>query len=253
MIKLENVFAGYRKKEVLHGVDLAIEDGKIVTLIGQNGCGKSTLIKAMLGFIPMTQGSVYLNELCVKGAPPQKVAQQAAYLPQIHQNGDISVGRLVLHGRFPYLSYPRTYRQEDKEIAQQAMERMGIANLSDVPVNELSGGLGQKAYIAMALAQKTPIIVMDEPTTFLDIGEQMKFMQLCRMLASEGKTVVLVLHDIACALSLSDRIAVMQNGRILQYGTAQEIMETDVIYKLYGVRVRKIETQSGTQYYYERS
>ncbi len=253
MIKMENVSSGYRKKEVLHKVSLSVEDGKIVTIIGRNGCGKSTLIKTMLGFIPMTQGSVQLNGVSVGNAAPQKVAQTAAYLPQLHQNGDISVGRLVLHGRFPYLSYPRNYRKEDKEIAHKAMERMGIAGLSQVPLGELSGGMSQKAYIAMALAQETPIIVMDEPTTFLDIGEQLKFMRLCRELAAGGKTVVLVLHDIASALSVSDQIAVMQEGRIVRFGTPQEILESDVLQKLYGVCVRAIETQSGVQYYYERS
>ncbi len=252
MIKIENVSAGYRKKEVLHGVSLSVEDSRIVTIIGQNGCGKSTLIKAMLGFVPMTQGSVQLNSVAVSQASPQKVAQTAAYLPQMHQNGDISVGRLVLHGRFPYLSYPRSYRKEDKEIAYNAMERMGIAELSQVPLSELSGGLRQKAYIAMALAQQTPIIVMDEPTTFLDIGEQMKFMQLCRELTAEGKTVVLVLHDVISALSISDRIAVMHHGRIIQFGAPKEILESDALQKLYGIRVCTIETQNGVQYYYER-
>ncbi len=251
MIEITGLCSGYRRRQVLHGIDLSVPDGSVLTILGPNGCGKSTLLKSMLGFVPLSAGEVSLNGLSVAHASPRQIAQTAAYLPQQRSAGDLLVGQLVLHGRFPYLHYPRTYRTEDREIARQAMEEMGIAALADTPLRELSGGMRQKAHIAMALAQQTPIIVMDEPTTFLDVGQQVKFGRMVQKLAQGGKTVVLVLHDVLAALTISNKIAVISEGQLLCCKTPSQILSSQVLEHLYGVKISAVETASGTCYYYQ--
>lgn len=251
MMELKNVSSGYGKREILHGVNLTVQKGEILTLIGSNGCGKSTLLKTMLGFLPLLDGEILMDGASIRELSSAEIARRAAYLPQTRNVADISVGRLVLHGRFPYLQYPRKYRKEDFAIAGDAMKRMGIEEWEDTPLSELSGGMRQKAYLAMALAQEAPIIVMDEPTTYLDIGQQMKFIDLVKDLAKSGKTILLVLHDMLLAWMLSDRIAVVADGTIRETGTPEELLERQVLEKLYGVSIRKVETEHGAHYYYE--
>ena len=173
MISMENVSAGYGKCEVLHKVSLEISGEGITTLIGANGCGKSTLLRVLLGFLPLWDGDVRIDGISLKEMPGAELAKRVAYLPQGKDVPDISAERMVLHGRFPYLSYPRRYRKADYEIAEAAMEQMGILPFAGKQMSRLSGGMRQKVYIAMALAQQAGIIVMDEPTTYLDIGQQL--------------------------------------------------------------------------------
>ena len=162
---------------------------------------------------------------------------------------DISADRMVLHGRFPYLNYPRRYREADFQIAREAMRQMGMEELAGMQMSRLSGGMRQKVYLAMALAQEAPAIVMDEPTTY--IGQQMKFAGIVRRLSGEGKTIVLVLHDILLALKISHRIAAVAEGRISWSGTPEEMLEENVAERLYGVAVGAVRTDGGEQYYYK--
>ena len=167
-----------------------------------------------------------------------ELARSIAYLPQGKNVPDISADRMVLHGRFPYLNYPRRYRESDFQIAREAMRQMGMEELAGMQMSRLSGGMRQKVYLAMALAQEAPAIVMDEPTTYLDIGQQ-------------GKTIVLVLHDILLALKISHRIAAVAEGRISWSGTPEEMLEENVAERLYGVAVGAVRTDGGEQYYYK--
>lgn len=249
MLKICNMSAGYEKEAILHDINLEIPSGKITTIIGNNGCGKSTLLKSIVGFLPLLEGDIFINTTSVKTLSSGELAKQIAYLPQSKNIPDITVGRLVLHGRFPYLQYPRRYQKKDYALSQQAMDQMGIAHLAEKPLTELSGGMRQKTYIAMALAQEAPYIIMDEPTTYLDIAQQLKFAEIADQLSSQGKTLILVLHDILMALKLSDRIAVMKEGRIVRYGTPDEILESGIIEEIYGVQIQKIQTENGLQYY----
>jgi len=251
MLKIQHLHAGYGKTEILHDINLTAEKGTITTILGCNGSGKSTLLKSIVKAIPY-EGQIWVSGMDSKKLSSQELAQQVAYLSQGKNVPDISVGRMVLHGRFPYLSYPRRYRKEDYEIAQEAMKQMDIAALSEQPMAELSGGMRQKVYLAMALAQQAPVIVMDEPTTYLDIGQQLKFAQLARQLADSGKTVLLVLHDILMALQLSDQILVLEKGRITEQGTAQSILDSKVLERIYDVRIGFVDGEKGRQYYYER-
>ena len=156
---------------------------------------------------------------------------------------------MVLHGRFPHLSYPRHYREEDRRIVRQALAAVDAADLAARPVTELSGGQRQKVYLAMAIAQQTPSILMDEPTTFLDIAHQLGVMELSRRLARQGKAVVLVLHDLPLALSGADRLAVLANGRLVQCGTPEEIYQSGVLEPVFGIRQGRMMTADGWQYY----
>lgn len=251
MIELEQVRAGYGKTEVLHGVDFKTKQGEITTIIGTNGSGKSTLLRALLGFLPVWAGDVRIDGISIKNMSRAELARSIAYLPQGKNVPDISADRMVLHGRFPYLNYPRRYRESDFQIAREAMRQMGIEELAGMQMSQLSGGMRQKVYLAMALAQEAPAIVMDEPTTYLDIGQQVKFAQTARQLAGEGKAVILVLHDILLALKISSRIAAVGEGKIVWSGTPEEMLEQDVANRLYGVAVGAVRTEAGTQYYYE--
>lgn len=251
MIEVKEVSAGYGKREILHDVNLRAEEGKITTLIGSNGSGKSTLLKALLGLIPVSGGDIMLDGISARGMSRTEIARRIAYLPQGKNVPDITAGRMVLHGRFPYLSYPRRYRESDFQIAEDAMRRMGIRELAERQMAELSGGMRQKVYLAMELAQQAPAIVMDEPTTYLDIGQQLRFMEMINKLSENGKTIILVLHDILLALKISHRIAALQEGRIVRCGTPEEILESGIIRSLYGVTVRTVRTKTGIQYYYE--
>ena len=239
MVEIKHMTTGYGEKAVLYDISLTFPMGMVTAVIGPNGCGKSTLLKAAAGLIPAGSGEILVEE-------PR--ARHIAYLPQSRRLPEMTAGRLVLHGRFPWLGWPRRYREEDYAIAKQAMERLGVAEHADTPLSELSGGTRQKGYLAMALAQDAPTILLDEPTSFLDIGHQLRLMELCRELAGEGKAVVPVLHDLPLALRYADRIAVMDAGRLLAVGTPDEIMATGILEKTFGVRVLRFDTPEGAQY-----
>ena len=164
MIETVNLRAGYGGREILHGVTLTARKGEVLALVGPNGCGKSTFLKALVGIVP-PEGEVRIDGKPVGELPGNALARHLSYLPQGKSVPDITSGRLVLHGRFPYLHYPRRYGPGDIAIAREAMEKLDIATLWDTPVAALSGGMRQKVYIAMALAQGTGNLLLDEPTT----------------------------------------------------------------------------------------
>lgn len=249
MLEIKNLCAGYGGTEILHQVELSIPSGAVTVIVGPNGCGKSTLLKAIAGIHPASGGSITLHGTDLTAVSQRELARKIAYLPQNRPVPEITVERLVLHGRFPYLSYPRHYRQEDLQMAQQAMETMGIGDLAHRMLGTLSGGQRQKVYIAMTLAQNTPVVMLDEPTTFLDIAHQMQLIREAHVLARTGKAVVLVLHDLALALTQCDHLAVMHHGKILAQGNAEMVYHSGMLDTAFGVRVCRVETQDGWQYY----
>ena len=249
MIEVKDLCAGYRGEDVLHGVTLAFRPGEVLALLGPNGCGKSTLLKAALGMIGKTGGEVLFHGVPLEKLSRREIAQSAAFLTQSRNTPVISALRMVLHGRFPYLSYPRRYGREDYAIAHGALARVGAAQHENKNVSELSGGQRQSVYLAMALAQQTQTIFMDEPTTYLDIAHQLALMETAHALAREGRAVVLVLHDLPLALRMADRIAVMQDGRLAACGTPQEIEDSRIIDRVFHVALHAAETPHGRQYY----
>lgn len=249
MLNIQNLSAGYSANPVLKNVSLAIPRSAVTVIVGPNGSGKSTLLKALAGILP-AEGSVRLDGQELLGLPGRELAKIAAYLPQNRPVPEITVRNLVLHGRFPYLSYPRRYRQEDLAAAEAAMKKMGIPELADRNLSTLSGGQRQKVYIAMALAQDTPVVLLDEPNTFLDISHQLQLMAQAKNLAVEGKAVVLVLHDLSMAMDCADSLAVLSRGTCLIQGSPQEVFLSGCLDSAFGVRVSRIRTDAGWKYYY---
>lgn len=249
MIELQHVSAGYGGKPVLRDISLTVRPGEVLVLAGPNGCGKSTLLRTALGLQPSLGGRVLADGQDIAGLTPGQIARKAAFLAQSRNVPDITAGRLVLHGRFPYLGCPRRYRQEDLEAARKALAWAGALELAERPMPELSGGQRQKVYLAMALAQDTETILMDEPTTFLDIRRQLELMSLVRRLAKEGRAVAMVLHDVCLALAWADRIALLYQGGLLDCGSPEEIFQRGRIEEAFGVRLGRIATEDGPQYY----
>ena len=253
MLEICGLCAGYTGKPVLHEIDLSVPTGTVTVLLGPNGCGKSTLLKALCGILPVREGTVRLDGEGLLSLPPQQLAQKISYLAQGRQVPDITVRRLVLHGRFPYLHYPRRYREQDHLAAEAAMERLQISELADTLLPNLSGGQRQKAYIAMALAQDTPVILLDEPTTYLDVTHQLQMVRLVESLREQGKTVVMVLHDLSLAMGVADQIVVMADGAVEAVGKPEQLFADGCLERVFGISVGRVQTESGWQYYYSVS
>ena len=249
MVELQKIRAGYSGSLVIHDVSLAMTPGAVLVILGPNGCGKSTLLRTANGLLPVEGGQVVLDGKPLKEYAPKEIARRIAYLPQSRNVPNITARRLVMHGRFPWLSYPRRYRREDTEAVDLALKWTGAEELADRLLPELSGGQRQKVYLAMALAQQTDTILMDEPTTFLDARHQLEVMDLARRLAREGKAVAMVLHDLCLALQGADRIAVLNEGSLQQEGTPEEIYRSGVLDRVMGVTIRQTETEAGARYY----
>lgn len=250
MIQVKHLSAGYDGQEIVHDVSLQFEEGHVTVLLGPNGSGKSTLLKSVLGLTPISGGEIFYDEKEIRQMKRKEIARNAAFLTQSRNTSSIQALRMVLHGRFPYLSYPRHYGKSDYEIARGAMDATGSRKYENRNISELSGGQRQSVYLAMALAQDTKTIFMDEPTTYLDIRRQMQMMKIARALADEGKAVVLVLHDLRLALQQADVIALFQEGKLLQFDSPQKIYETGLLEKVFGVEVHQMNTRHGVQYYY---
>ena len=228
MIELKNISAGYGRERILDSISLTVPKGKLVSVIGANGSGKSTLLKTIVGII---------SPICSTVMSRKDIAKRISYLCQGKSVPDMTVEQMVMHGRFPYLKYPRKYTKIDREIADRAIEEMGISALAERTMSSLSGGMRQKAYIAMALTQDTDYILLDEPTTFLDISGQLELMRILRALTDNGKGIAAVMHDLPLAFTCSHSIAVLQNGRISACDTPQNICQSGIVKSVFGVEL----------------
>jgi iron complex transport system ATP-binding protein len=249
MLEINNISAGYGKRIVLDSVTTCFEKGKLTSIIGVNGCGKSTLLIAMLGILPLSSGEITVDGQELSSMSRNEVAKRIAYLSQGKNTPDMTVEQMVLHGRFAHLSYPRRYSSHDKEIAKNAMEAVGIAEFAHAPLYTLSGGMRQNAYIAMALAQDTDYILFDEPTTYLDIAHQLELMKLLKKLADNGKGIVTVMHDLPLAFDFSDKLAVMNNGKIIIQETPCEISTLPMVEDIFGVQIKQMQENTYSYQY----
>ena len=250
MMELRQLRAGYGEHMVLDGIDLALRPGEVLALLGPNGSGKSTLIRAALGLLPLAGGQVLIDGADAAALSPRQRAQKAAYLPQTRPVPNITALRMVLHGRFPHLTYPRRFRQEDYAAAMAALEQADAACLARRPMPELSGGQRQRVYLAMALAQDAPTLFLDEPTAFLDVSHQLEVGRLAGQLARQGKAVVLVLHDLPLALSTADRLAVLKGGRLLAVDGPEALCADGILNSVFGIELGRVMTDRGWRYYY---
>lgn len=247
MIKLENLSVGYQKT-VVSDINAKITKGRFVAVLGKNGCGKSTLIKTIAGIFPAHRGEIFIGDKRLGEYAPTGRAREISYLPQSRILSNISVERLVLHGRFPHMGYPRKYQKHDWICVEQALEKMGISHLRKNSILELSGGQRQKAFLAMAIVQDAPVMLLDEPTTYLDISCQHEVMTFCKVLSMEGKTVMMVLHDIQLALAFADEIMILDDGKMCGHFMVDNDMDTSIIEQVFGIRLYPVSLQDKRQY-----
>ncbi len=230
----KGLVVGYGGAPVLDGVDFAVPSGQFTVIVGPNACGKSTLLKTLARVLRPSSGQVELGGRAISSYSPKQVARQVALLPQSPQAPEgISVADLVARGRHPHQSLLCQWSLADERAVQDALERAGVANLADRRVEELSGGQRQRVWIAMALAQDTPVLLLDEPTTYLDISHQVEVLELAAALQRQGRTVVAVLHELALAFRYATHLVVMRQGAIVAQGPPREIVTEQLIEKVF--------------------
>ena len=239
MLELRGIAAGYGGTPVLREVSFTVPKGSLTALIGPNGCGKTTLLRAAARQLPLLAGEILLDGRPVSSYGRTEFARKAAFMPQVRSVPAITAGALVAHGRFPHLGFSRRLRPEDRAAVQAAMEATGVADWANRDLRALSGGERQRVYLAMALAQDTDLILLDEPTTYLDPGRQFELLDLIASLPGRGKTMVMVLHDLSHALRYSTQLLLLEQGRLVQRGTPEELYAGGQLDRVFGIRSRR--------------
>lgn len=249
MMEFCNVSVGYGRREVLKNISLRFENGKISAVIGPNGCGKSTLLKGASGLLPPLRGRILLDGTDIHTLRRNEFAKKVSLLPQTRPLGAVTVQSMVMHGRFPYLGFPRSPAPEDEKIVLEAMRQTGVLDLRDRNLEELSGGERQKVYLAMLIAQDADVVLLDEPTTYLDIRYQFEVLSFLKKLRGDHKAVVAVMHDLTQAFSISDRMCLMEGGSVAAWGTPEEIYESREADRVFSVNSRKLRAD-GQEFVY---
>ncbi|QBX34983.1 ABC transporter ATP-binding protein [Paracoccus liaowanqingii] len=234
--------AGYGPAQILTGLDLDLPPGRITAIVGANACGKSTLLRSLTRLLPPRAGQVLLDGRSIHAMPPRQLAQILGMLPQspVAPEG-ITVADLVSRGRHPHHGLLSRWSGADDRAVAEALTVTGTADLAERPVDELSGGQRQRVWIAMALAQQTDLLLLDEPTTFLDISHQIEVLDLLTDLNRDrGTTVVMVLHDLNLAARYADHLIAMSAGRIHAAGPASEVLTREMVRQVFGLDSRII-------------
>ena len=251
-LKLENFSTGYKNKIIIDSINLSINEGEWFGIIGANGSGKSTLIKGICRIIKPQKGKVFLKGKDINNLSNKSISQQISFLPQgINSNLSISVSDLVSLGRSPYKNFWNfDLTKKDKSIIEDSLKLVEIFELKDCLLNEISGGQRQRAFLALALAQETEIIILDEPTNYLDINHQIKFLQILKDLQLRKKlTIITVLHDLNLCARFSDQIAALKNGFLIEIGKPREVMNKNIIKNIFNINVLITDTDYGQQFY----
>ncbi|WP_294345203.1 ABC transporter ATP-binding protein [uncultured Clostridium sp.] len=238
MIEVKNIEFAYEKnKYFIENLNVNIEEGKVTTILGPNGSGKSTLLGIICGLNKISNGEVWINNKNIKKLSYRDLAKEIATVHQ--QNSvpeDITVEELVSYGRTPYRKHYRGNDEEDNNIVEWAIEKTGLQGLKNKAVMSMSGGERQRVFIAMALAQKSKVLFLDEPTTYLDIYHQIEILELVKELNEEyNLTVVMVLHDINQAIKYSDNIIVMKKGKVIDCGKSNEVINMKLLNEVYNI------------------
>jgi iron complex transport system ATP-binding protein len=237
-LQARDVTVGYGDRPVVHELSLDVPAGQVTSIVGPNGCGKSTLLRTLARLLKPSAGQVLLDGTPIRSMPSRDVARRLALLPQTPVAPDgLRVSDLVARGRHPHQRWFRQWSRDDEEMVDQAMARADVADLADRPLDQLSGGQRQRAWIAMTLAQDTDLLLLDEPTTYLDLAHQVEVLEMVnRLNRDQGRTVVMVLHDLNLAARFSDSIVVMRDGRIVGQDTARTVFTTDLLQEVFGLR-----------------
>ena len=242
VITVNDLSAGYQNKSILNNVSFSVKRGEMIGIIGPNGAGKSTLLKTIRGLLPKQKGSIVLFETDIDALSERDFARNVAYL---QQHVDVSFGytgkELVMAGRYPYLEWWQGESADDETVVRQCMEYTGVWDLADTSVEQVSGGQKQRILLAKVLAQKTPILFLDEPTTGLDIVYQEEIFRFCETLCKAGITVIMVAHELNLAAKSCNRLLLVANGGILADGSPEEVLDAGHLSIAYNVPVKVIK------------
>ena len=236
-ITTKNLNISYGDLDIVKDLNLSIPKGKITTIIGSNGCGKSTILKTIARIIQPKSGDIYINNTNIKDQSPKDIAKIMASLPQSPQApGGLTVEELISYGRFPHQKGFGKMKKEDKDIVRWALKSTGIEEFRDRPMEDLSGGQRQRAWIAMALAQQTEILLLDEPTTYLDLAHQLEILKLLEELnRKHGTTIVMVIHELNNASRFADHMIGVKKGKVICEGSPYEVMTKENLKHLFNI------------------
>ncbi len=242
-IKAQNISVAYDDRMIIEHLSLDVPQGAITTIIGANGCGKSTLLKALTRIHKVEKGAIYLDGQSIATLPTKQVAQKIALLPQVLEATEgISVYELVSYGRYPHQKYLGSLTAYDRSRIHWAMEVTNTIELANQDVDTLSGGQKQRVWIAMALAQDTDTIFLDEPTTYLDLNHQLEVLELLKRLNLENsKTIVMVLHDLNLSARFSDQLIAMKDGCIQYQGAVSDILTVSNLETIFNIKAHLVE------------
>ncbi len=238
----ENLTLAYDKSVISQNLGISIPDNSFTVVVGPNACGKSTLLRALSRMLKPTSGAVHLDGRLIGSYPSKEVARRLGLLPQSSVAPDgITVADLVARGRYPHQKFLKQWSRTDERVIDEAMDATGVRDLSERVVDELSGGQRQRVWLAMVLAQQTPLLLLDEPTTYLDIAHQMDVLDLCAQLHLEREyTLVAVLHDLNHACRYATHLIVMQDGKVAAEGAPSEIVTAELVKDVFGLPVQVI-------------
>ncbi|MEU9642455.1 ABC transporter ATP-binding protein [Streptomyces sp. NPDC048188] len=240
------VSVGYGARSVIEDLDVTVPPGVITTIVGPNGCGKSTLLRTLSRLLKPTGGTVVLDGEDIAALRTRDVAKKLGLLPQapVAPEG-LTVSDLVARGRHPHQSWLRQWSSDDADLVRRALAMTGVSDLADRPVDSLSGGQRQRVWISMTLAQGTDLLLLDEPTTYLDLAHAIDVLDLVDDLHESGRTVVMVLHDLNLATRYSDHLVVMKEGAILAQGHPRDVVTADLLHEAFGLRAKVIDDPVG--------